>query len=48
MSSKKPSKASKAEEDETTLKIPNSLRKKCEYNGIVLAKNLKEKIDEAI
>lgn len=45
MATKKPS---KAEQDESTLKIPNTFRKKCELNGVVPCKALKDKIDDAI
>ena len=45
MATKKPA---KAEEDESTLKIPNCFRKKCEANSVVPCKALKEKIDDAI
>lgn len=48
MSSKKASKPAKAEEDETTIKIPNTMKKKCEFNGIVVVKGLKQKIDDAV
>lgn len=42
MATKKPS---KAEEDEATLKMPNVYRKKCDNNGIVPCKLIKDKID---
>lgn len=43
MATKKP----KVEEDESTLKIPGSFRKKCEANSVMVCKALKEKIDDA-
>lgn len=45
MSGKKPS---KAEEDESTLKIPSTFRKKCDLNGVVPSKALKDKAEEAV
>lgn len=48
MATKKANKGAKADEDETTLRIPGVLRKKCESNAIPPSKILKDKIDEAI
>ena len=45
MATKKPS---KADEDESTLKLPNTFRKKCEMNSVVPCKSLKDKIDDAV
>jgi len=45
MATKKPS---KAVEDEATLKLPGLYRKKCDLNGVLPSKVLKDKIDEAI
>lgn len=45
MATKKPA---KAEEDESTLKLPNSFRKRCDQYSIVPCKALKDKIDDAV
>lgn len=41
-------KSAKVEEDETTLKIPNLYKRKCEYNGITVNKIIKDKVEVAI
>jgi hypothetical protein len=46
MSDKK--KPQKVEEDELTPKIPNLYKKKCEANGILFSKIIKDKLDAAV
>ena len=41
-------KTAKVEEDEFTPKIPNVYKKKCEANGIVMSKAIKDRLDKAI
>lgn len=40
-------KTPKAEEDESTLRLPIVYKRKCEINGLAPHKMLKEKLDEA-
>ena len=41
-------KAPKAEEDESTIRLPITYKRKCEYNGLTIHKTLKERVDQAI
>ncbi len=40
-------KRSKPEEDETTIKLPNTYKKKCDLNGVTPLKSIKAKLEMA-